>query len=81
MMPLLSMLVVPLVENVAVPSGTFPPVQLAPSVHSLGSPTLPPTQVASTAWAATIPRQVPVKTVVESSARRRDDRLPMAQIR
>src|SRR5258708_35183654 len=58
MPPLLSMLVTPLVESVAVPSGTLPPVQLAGSVHSLGSPTLPPTHVASTARADTIPSAV-----------------------
>src|SRR5712672_1373622 len=58
-MPLsLATVVTPVLEKVATPSGTVAGVQLFGSTHSLGSPPLPPTDVASTAWAATTPRAV-----------------------
>src|SRR5882757_958042 len=58
-MPLsLATVVTPVLEKVATPSGTVAGVQLFGSTHSLGSPPLPPTHVASTAWAATTPRAV-----------------------
>jgi hypothetical protein len=53
----------PLFVNVAVPSGMLLGDQLAGSIHSLGSPPLPPIQVASAAWAAVV-----ISAVLASSA-------------
>src|SRR4051794_21006657 len=56
--PLASTVVWPVLVNVAVPSGMAPPDQFNGSTHSVGSPPLPPTHVASTACADTTPSAV-----------------------
>jgi hypothetical protein len=56
--PLTSTVAWPVFVKVAIPSGTVPPLQFSGSIHSVGSPALLPTQVASTAWAETTPSAV-----------------------
>jgi len=69
-----------LLVNVAVPSGTIGlDDQLAPSLHSLGSPPLPPIQVPSTAWAAVVTSAVLASRAAVTATRARpgSHRLPV----
>ena len=63
----------PAAPKVAVPSGTVPPVQLAPIFQSV----VAPFQVASVARAFVV-RATPASIVADMSARRRADRLHQA---